>query len=101
ERAARAKLAPSLILREWHGHLVAIDPCRPPEGWTMDRWQTLCDDAYWIYEKYAPRAVRDGWSSADLFGLWPGVPHLGGLADRLKGSRSLVLTADRACWRSW
>ena len=67
----------------------------------MTRWQTIFDDACWIYENYASRAVREGWNAQDLFGIWDGVPHAGGVADRLRGSRSLVLTADRACWRSW
>ena len=33
-------------------------------------------------------------------GRWPGKDAWGGIADRLQGSRSLVMTADRARWRT-
>lgn len=85
----------------WRAHLARLDPCQPPEGWTMNRWQQMYDDADWLLGNFGEQAARDGWSSADLFGLWVGVPHAGGIANRLRGSRSLVLTADRAHWRSW
>jgi hypothetical protein len=65
----------------------------------VTRWQTLYDDAVWLLEGFGEQAARDGWSSADLFGLWPSKPHWGGIADRLRGSRSLVMDADRASWR--
>lgn len=92
---------PSLILREWHRHLSALDDCRTPAGFTLNSWQRACDDARWIYENFASPAVRDGWTAADLFGLWPDKPGWGGIADRLQGSRSLVMDADRAHWRAW
>ena len=81
--------------------MARLDPYQPPDGWEMRRWQQLYDDAEWLLAKFGDQAARDGWSSADLFGLWPGKPHWGGIADRLRDSRSLVLTADRAHWRSW
>ncbi len=87
--------------REWRAHLARLDPCRPPEGWPMTRWQQLYDDAIWLMNGFGEKAARDGYSSADVFGLWPDKPHWGGIADRLRGSRSLILTADRAHWRSW
>lgn len=92
---------PARQLREWKASMERLDPCRPPDGWEMRRWQQLYDDAVWLLDKFGEQAARDGWSSADLFGLWPDKSHWGGIADRLRGSRSLVLTADRACWRSW
>jgi hypothetical protein len=56
---------------------------------------------------FAEQAARDGWTVGELFGLWwwndRGAMRLkdayGGLAHRLRGSRSLVMTADRARWR--
>ncbi len=45
-------------------------------------------------------AAKCGWTAADIFGLWPDKPHWGGIADRLRGARSLVMDADRASWRS-
>ncbi|MEZ5688770.1 MAG: hypothetical protein R3E21_08330 [Caenibius sp.] len=45
------------------------------------------------------QAFRDGWTVGELFGLWPDKPGWGGIADRLDGSRSLKMTADRAHWR--
>ena len=61
----------------------------------------------WLLEGFAPAAFGHGWTIGELFGLWwnegPDVGTLkdgwGGIADRLQGSRSLVMTADRACWR--
>ena len=92
---------PERQLREWKAAMARLDPCRPPGEWEMRRWQQMYDDAEWLLDKFGEQAVRDWWSSADLFGIWDGVPHAGGVADRLRGSRSLVLTADRAHWRSW
>ena len=89
------------VLPGWRAKFSRLNPCRTPEGWEIGRWQQLYDDAEWLLEKFGEQAARDGWSSADLFGLWTDKPHWGGIADRLRGSRSLVLTADRAHWRSW
>jgi hypothetical protein len=92
---------PERQLRQWMVSMARLDPYQPPDGWEIRRWQQLYDDAEWLLAKFGDQAARDGWSSADLFGLWPGKPHWGGIADRLRDSRSLVLTADRAHWRSW
>ena len=94
-------LDPVRALRAWRHGLAITDPCHPPEGWHINRWQQLCDDVAWLLANFGEQAARDGWSTADLFGLWPDVPNAGGIADRLRGSRSLVLTADRAHWRRW
>ena len=83
----------------WAASIRLIDPYRPPEGWLACRWFQLCEDAEWLVEAFGEHAARDGWSTADLFGLWPDKPHWGGIADRLRGSRSLVMTADMASWR--
>ena len=88
-------------LSAWRAHLARVDPCKAPPGWHINRWQQLCDDAAWLVENYGKLAACDGWSDADLFGLWPGKPYWGGIADRLHGSRSLVMDADRASWRAW
>ncbi len=89
--------------REWRGHLARLNLCRAPNGWHINRWHQLCDDACWLLSHFGEQAARDGWSSADLFGLWlrSNKPHWGGIADRLQGSRSLVMDADRAHWRAW
>jgi hypothetical protein len=92
---------PDRVLREWKAAFGQLDPCQPPEGWDMRRWQQLYDDAEWLLDKFGDQAARDGWGTGDLWGLWPDKPGWGGIADRLRGSRSLVLTADRAHWRSW
>ena len=91
----------ALILNEWHERLAALDPCRAPDGFALTRWRQLVEDARWLLENYGRQAARDRWDTADVFGLWPGKPGWGGLADRLCGSRSLILTADRAHWRNW
>lgn len=93
-------LSPSQALKVWADGLKCADPRCPPDGWTPARWGRLCDDAAFILEGFGAQAARDGWSTADLFGLWPNKPHWGGVADRLQGCRALVLTADRAHWRA-
>lgn len=94
-------LNPARALRDWHDHLVAIDDCRVPAGQSIMWWQQACDDARWIYENFASRAVRDGWSAHDLFGVLPWHPGWGGLCDRIKGARNLKMEGQRAAWSSW
>ena len=84
---------------DWLNELAHLDPCRPAKGFASRRWQDLYDDAVWIVENHGTFAARHGWSVADLFGLWPDKPYWGGIADRLRGSRSLVMDGDRASWR--
>ncbi|MDE2303229.1 MAG: hypothetical protein KGK11_11800, partial [Sphingomonadales bacterium] len=48
---------------------------------------------------FAVAAAATGWSAADLFGICPDKPHWGGIADRLRGARSLAIGADVASWR--
>lgn len=95
-----ATAATPATVSDWARQLSRLDPCQPPDGLRIARWQTLYDDAVWLLENFGKLAARDGWSDADLFGLWPGKPYWGGIADRLRGSRSLVMDADRASWRS-
>ena len=93
-------LDPSRALIAWRSGLASIDPRQPIAGYEVEVWHSLCEDAAWLLREFGERAARDGWTSADLFGIWPDKPHWGGIADRLTGSRSLVLSADRAHWRS-
>ncbi|MCB2051819.1 MAG: hypothetical protein KDE63_10355 [Novosphingobium sp.] len=65
----------------------------------LSRASALRHDAVWLLENFASRAFRDGWTVGELFGFWPDKPGWGGIADRLDGSRSLKMTADRAHWR--
>jgi hypothetical protein len=83
----------------WSAALAGLDAGRPPAGIEPRRWEKLLDDAAWLLAEHGENAARFGWDAADLFGLWPGKPGWGGIADRLRGSRSLVLSADRATWR--
>ncbi len=92
---------PVSVLREWHGHLVAIDDCHARAGFSIMWWQQACDDAHWIYENFASRAVRDGWSAHDLFGVLPSYPGWGGLCDRIKGARNLKMAGPKAIWFNW
>jgi hypothetical protein len=92
-------LDPRRALKLWWGGLRRIHPRQPPDGFSLKRWESLWYDAEYILENFGEQAARDGWSTADLFGIYPGHPHCGGIADRLRGQRSLVFTADRACWR--
>ena len=88
--------------------LVGLDPLKPLHGLTELRWRQLLGDAAWLLQNFGTAAFCDGWTVGELFGLWwwsdAGTTRLkpgwGGIADRLDGSRSLKLTADRANWRS-
>jgi hypothetical protein len=86
-------------LAEWRDGLQTLDPGRALHGLAPSRWRVLVDDADWLFEQFAAAAARDGWSAADLFGVLPDHDGWGGVADRLRGSRSLVMTADVARWR--
>jgi hypothetical protein len=86
-------------LRTWQAGLARLDCYAPPQGVAAGRWYTLVEDALWLAENFGSQAAQDGWSAADLFGVLPGHGGWGGIADRLRGSRSLLMTADRACWR--
>ncbi len=102
ERAAIADKGLTVAtLSGWQRNFTRLDPCQPHEGFTMRRWQQLYDDSLWMLETHGVYAAKCGWTAADLFGLWPDKPHWGGIADRLRGARSLVMDADRASWRSW
>ncbi|MEO6151670.1 MAG: hypothetical protein ABIT09_07800 [Croceibacterium sp.] len=87
--------------------MASLHPAKALHGLLPDRWRQLVGDAEWVLDHFAEQAFRDGWSIGDLFGLWwwddAGAPSLkdawGGVADRLQGSRSLMLTADSARWR--
>ena len=91
--------SPTALLKECGRALAGVDPHKPPDAYGLGRWLTLVDDAFWLFDQFGAQAVRDGWSAADLFGVLPGHDAWGGIADRLRGSRSLLVTADRACWR--
>jgi hypothetical protein len=92
-------LAPSSVVRTWRAALDGLDRETPLHGLDAQRWRELLRDARWLLDHFVQQAARDGWSAADLFGLLPGHDGWGGVADRLQGSRSLVMTADRASWR--
>lgn len=90
---------PDRSFREWRAGFRSLDPTAPVHELSPGRWRQMLDDAEWLLEHYAIQAARDGWSAADLFGLWPEKDGWGGIADRLQSSRSLVMSADRAGWR--
>lgn len=94
-------LDPSRALKRWRAELVQLDPQQPLHSLEPQRWRVLCEDAAWLFHSFGEQAARDCWTTADLFGLCASRPHFGGLVDRLRGSRSLVLTETRACWRSF
>lgn len=85
--------------REWRANLMRLEARRPLHGLARNRWAMLFDDADWLFENFAGQAAREGWSALDLFGVLPGRDAWGGIADRLRSSRSLVMSSDRASWR--
>jgi hypothetical protein len=81
--------------------LSKVDELTSPPGWTLNQWLKTVDAALWLYETYASRAARDGWSALDLFGVDLARPGKGGLAARLGDKRVLIMGAEAASWRSW
>ena len=92
---------PSVTLREWHSLLAPLPFDSEPDGFTLPRWRQLHDDSWWLYENFASRAVRDGWSALDLFGVLPWRSGWGGLCDRLQGARNLKMAGPKAIWSRW
>ncbi|MFC4293555.1 hypothetical protein ACFO0A_00625 [Novosphingobium tardum] len=86
-------------MRNWRVALDALSFRAPLHGLELPRWRQVLGDAHWLLDHYADRAARDGWTGGDLFGLLPEHDGWGGVADRLRSSRSLVMTADTARWR--
>lgn len=81
----------------WTVALAAIDASRAPAGFDPDRWRYVLADARWR-RYHGPAAAALGWTASDLFGL--ALPNgIGGLADRLEGTRNLVMTDRIAHWR--
>jgi hypothetical protein len=91
---------PLSAFRSWRAALAAVDFDHPLPGLDATRSRQLLRDARWLLNHFAQRAAVDGWSAGELFGRWPGKDGWGGIADRLQGSRSLVMTDDRARWRT-
>lgn len=91
--------SPVMASRQWRAALEALDPARPPQAMAADRWAQLLGDALWIARNYGEQAARDSWTAADLFGVQPSADGWGGVAERLRGSRSLMMTSERAGWR--
>jgi hypothetical protein len=98
-KIAPAKPAKAANLGSCKAALGRLDATMALHGLDTTRWGQLLRDADWLLDNFAARAAQDGWSAADLFGVLPGHDAWGGIADRLRGSRSLVMTADVARWR--
>ena len=92
---------PARVLKAWHKHLSNLEGVTAPACLSEQDWMRLCDDARWLYESHAGYAVRNGWGAQGLFGVRLGMPHAGGLAQFLRGSRQVVLEGPRAWVTSW
>ena len=96
-------LDPVRAFKACRAGLAGLDPLKPMHGLDAGRWRRLLDDGAWLLDGFGTTAFRDGWQLSELVGLWwhDGglIHHAGGIADRLDGSRSLKMTADRAHWR--
>ncbi len=83
---------------DWTAALATINASRAPAGFDPDRWRYVLADARWLCRYHGPAAAALGWTASDLFGL--ALPNgIGGLADRLEGTRNLVMTDRIAHWR--
>ena len=90
---------PRQTFDSWRSSLEPLDWDVPLHGLSSTRWERLLTDAEWLLSNFGQQAARDGWSDLDLFGVLPGRDGWGGIAERLRASRSLVMGADVARWR--
>lgn len=97
--SGRAFANPREALAGWRAQLDRLSLATPLHRLAADRWRRLVEDADWLLEHFGNAAARDGWSALDLFGVMPGRDAWGGIADRLRASRSLVMSPDIARWR--
>lgn len=93
--------SPARVLRHWHTKLAALDPAQAPDGFEAKEWWRLWDDACWLLSTHSKAAVLNGWDAQSLFGVWVGYPPAGGLAQQLRGSRTLLFEGPRAVYRLW
>lgn len=103
-RGANVPFVPSVpgpldALREWRAALSTLDPEQPRKGMDAKRWRALVDGAAWVVWHFGQQAARTGWTTADLFGLWPDKSGWGGLVDRMGAARNLKLSNRTATWR--
>jgi hypothetical protein len=92
-------LDPVRALKLWRTELERLDWQQPLHGLGELRWRRLMEDSRWVLDRFGEQAARDGWSDRDLFGVLPGHDAWGGVADRLRASRSLMFSGKRAGWR--
>ena len=90
---------PFAVVKQWRVDLAGLDGGRPTWGLDRLRWRELSGDAAWLLEHFGQQAAREGYSTLDLFGVLPGRDGWGGIACRLRGSRSLVMSGEVARWR--
>ena len=90
---------PIATAKHWRNILAALDANRAAWGLDRLRWREVLGDARWLFDHFGQQSARDGWSALDLFGVLPGRDGWGGIADRMRGSRSLVRSGDVARWR--
>lgn len=90
---------PVATVKQWRADLAGLDfDCAM---WGLDRlrWREIVGDASWLLDQFGQQAARHGYSTLDLFGVLPGRDGWGGIACRLRGSRSLVMAGEVARWR--
>ena len=90
---------PFATVKQWRNDLVGLDLRGPNWGLDRLRWRELSGDAAWLLEHFGQQAAREGYSTLDFFGVLPGRDGWGGIACRLRGSRSLVMSGEVARWR--
>ena len=95
----KGHISPRAMVVGWRGSLARLGVGQPEHGLDPGRWGQLLADAHWLLDKFGEQSARDGWSALDLFGVLPGRDGWGGIAERLRASRSLVMGADVARWR--
>ena len=90
---------PFATAKQWRSNLAGLDANRVEWGLDRLRWREVLRDAGWLLDHFGQQAAREGYSTLDLFGVLPGRDGWGGIACRLRGSRSLMMSSEVARWR--
>jgi hypothetical protein len=56
------------IPRDWAEGFAQLDPTRPPGGIPVRRWQAVIDAIGTFLDRWAAKAIANGWQAADIFG---------------------------------
>jgi hypothetical protein len=88
---------------EWHAILAGLKRCGPADWFSHEQWSGIISDAENFLTRWGSAAHLLGWTSLDLFGVYPIAPaarfDVMGLIPILNGAEVLALTSQTATMR--